>query len=607
MKYSDYFIDSLAELGYTHCFFVGGGNVMHLLESARTRMKCIAVVHEVSAGIAAEYFNVAKRNSNERAFAMVTAGPGATNIVSAIGAAWLESRELLVVGGQARTEFLSGPDIRQIGHQEIDGQAIVKPITKLSKRIEKPIGVQEIKALTDVSKAPRKGPIFLEVCLDVTATEVDPELLNKVTVSEKKSDSGKEKLTSTDIEKFKSLWSGTKRPLILVGGGFSFSKFQEIMPILEKLRIPVATTWNAIDYLDSSHELYAGRPNTYGMRWANAIIQQSDFVLAIGARLGLQQTGFAWEDFAPVGKVVRIEFDENELALNRPTTSLGLNYDSNMVTESVINLIASETTSENTFSEWTGYIKSLKSKLPLVEKATYQFEEFVNPFELINELGGFLNANDQVIPCSSGGSYTSMMQAFPHHVGQLLTNDKGLASMGYGLAGAIGTSLANPTKRTVLVEGDGGFAQNLSEVGTVANRKLNLKMFIFSNLGYASIRVTQKAYFAGNYLGCDSDTGLELPEWSEIFASYGIPSIEINKTLSGNSQAIKLLESSGPAAFIVKIHPDQSYLPKITSRVFSDGKMRSNPLHLMDPQLPIEIASEVFPYLPKNFQSIEVI
>ena len=145
MKYSDYFIDSLAELGYTHCFFVGGGNVMHLLESARTRMKCIAVVHEVSAGIAAEYFNVAKRNSNERAFAMVTAGPGATNIVSAIGAAWLESRELLVVGGQARTEFLSGPDIRQIGHQEIDGQAIVKPITKLSKRIEKPIGIQEIK------------------------------------------------------------------------------------------------------------------------------------------------------------------------------------------------------------------------------------------------------------------------------------------------------------------------------------------------------------------------------------------------------------------------------------------------------------------------------
>jgi acetolactate synthase-1/2/3 large subunit len=179
--------------------------------------------------------------------------------------------------------------------------------------------------------------------------------------------------------------------------------------------------------------------------------------------------------------------------------------------------------------------------------------------------------------------------------------------MGYGLAGAIGTSLANPTKRTVLVEGDGGFAQNLSEVGTVANRKLNLKMFIFSNLGYASIRVTQKAYFAGNYLGCDSDTGLELPEWSEIFASYGIPSIEITKTLSGNSEAIELLESSGPAAFIVKVHPDQSYLPKITSRVFSDGKMRSNPLHLMDPQLPIEISSEVFPYLPKNYQSIEVV
>ena len=133
MKYSDYFIESLVKAGYTHCFFVGGGNVMHLLESARTRMECIAVVHEVSAGIAAEYFNVANRENNKRAFALVTAGPGITNLVTAIAGSWLESRELLIVGGQARTEFMSNSAVRQIGHQQINGKAIIEPISKLSK------------------------------------------------------------------------------------------------------------------------------------------------------------------------------------------------------------------------------------------------------------------------------------------------------------------------------------------------------------------------------------------------------------------------------------------------------------------------------------------
>ena len=153
MKYSDYFIDSLVKAGYTHCFFVGGGNVMHLLESARTRMECIAVVHEVSAGIAAEYFNVANRESGKRAFALVTAGPGITNLVTAIGGAWLESRELLIVGGQARTEFLENTLVRQIGHQQIDGRAIINPISKCSVTITKPISSKNLSDFCNISKS----------------------------------------------------------------------------------------------------------------------------------------------------------------------------------------------------------------------------------------------------------------------------------------------------------------------------------------------------------------------------------------------------------------------------------------------------------------------
>jgi acetolactate synthase-1/2/3 large subunit len=603
MKYSDYFIDSLVKEGYTHCFFVGGGNIMHLLESARTRIECIAVVHEVSAGIAAEYFNVANRESDKRAFALVTAGPGITNLVTAIGGAWLESRELLIVGGQARTEFLENASVRQIGHQQINGRAIIEPISKCSLTITKPMSFKDISGFCNISKSGRKGPVFLEICLDVTAMEVSAESLdlNSVTLDTPYSldETG---ISPEEIEFLKELFQESERPLLLVGGGLDFSFFKEQIDELRSMGIPIATTWNAADYLDSDDPLFAGRPNTYGMRWANSVIQQSDLVVAIGARLGLQQTGFNWENFVPVGKIVRIDIDSNELNVNHPKSELTINVDAKIGFLSFMR-IAKESTPKKDLVSWRDFIQLLRSNLPTVEKATYQFEDYVNPFHLVAELGNLLTNEDAVIPCSSGGSYTSMMQTFSQKQGQLLTNNKGLASMGYGLAGAIGTAVANINKRTILVEGDGGFAQNLQELGTIRVRNLNLKMFIFSNLGYASIRVSQKAYFNGAYIGCDEATGVGLPKWAQFFKAYEIPSVEITSDLLSNEKALDLLKTEGPAAFIVNIHPDQSYLPKVTSKIFSDGKMRSNPIHLMDPPLSDEVSELVFRYLPTSLKS----
>ena len=599
MKYSDYFIDSLVELGYTHCFFVGGGNVMHLLESARTRLECIAVVHEVSAGIAAEYFNVAHRSDGKRAFALVTAGPGITNMATAIGGAWLESRELLVVGGQARTEFISHPEVRQIGHQQIDGRSIVEPMSKLSITITEPFSRNELKSVTDISKTGRKGPVFLEICLDVTAMEVDEEDLNNIPSSTPTMAKKEIESDNQAIEELVTLMKSSTRPLILVGGGLDFSHFKKLWHEIETLNIPVATTWNAADYLDSSHDLYAGRPNTYGMRWANTVIQQSDLLITFGARLGLQQTGFAWQEFVPEGKIIRIELDEKEIALKQPQTYLDIHMDAGKALSLMLAQINKINLKIDT-GNWLKFIKGVRESLPIVEDATFQYSDHVNPFELVSELSTLLSAEDKVIPCSSGGAYTTMMQAFEQKKGQLLTNNKGLASMGYGLAGAIGTSVAHPEGRTVLVEGDGGFAQNLSELGTVQNRELNLKIFIFSNMGYASIRVSQKAYFAGAYIGCDAATGVGLPDWERIFGAFGIPSIDVTGPLKENIQALDLLKKKGPAAFIIKVHPDQSFLPKVTSKIFSDGKMKSNPIHLMQPELPTELASQVFKYLPEE-------
>ena len=325
-------------------------------------------------------------------------------------------------------------------------------------------------------------------------------------------------------------------------------------------------------------------------------------MITLGARLGLQQTGFAWQEFVPVGKIVRIELDLNEIKLDQPKTYMDINMDAAKALSQILEIAEIESP-KNDYSEWRGFIKDLRAQLPVVESATFQYPEFANPFEFVAELSELLNKDDRIVACSSGGSYTTMMQVFAQKQGQLLTNNKGLASMGYGLAGAIGTALVEPTKRTVLVEGDGGFAQNLSELGTVQNRQLNLKLFIFSNKGYASIRVSQKAYFAGAYIGCDGETGVGLPNWGKAFEAYGIPSVEISGSISGNKEVLRLLNSDGPAAFIVNIHPDQSFLPKITSKISGDGKMKSNPIHLMDPQLDAELSQKVFKYLPDSLKA----
>ena len=170
-----------------------------------------------------------------------------------------------------------------------------------------------------------------------------------------------------------------------------------------------------------------------------------------------------------------------------------------------------------------------------------------------------------------------------------MVTNKGLASMGYGLSGAIGASVANKDKRVILVEGDGGFAQNIQEIGTVAINQLNLKIFIFDDSGYASIRATQKNYFKGSYVGCDIETGLGLPQWEKLFDAWNLPALRLNKDFESDSQFINLFESKGPAAFIVSIDPEQTYFPKISSQVTATGSMESAPLHKMTPPLPDEI------------------
>jgi acetolactate synthase-1/2/3 large subunit len=575
----------LRGLGYSHCFFVAGGNSMHLLDAARSSMKCIPFVHEVSASIAAEYFNEVATGSVSRAFVLVTAGPGITNAVTGVAGAFLESRELLVIGGQVKTSDLATSGLRQRGIQEIDGVALTAPISKMSIRLESPIVGQPLVDLLQSVSTGRPGPVFLEICLDVQGQKVNS--IPDDTSSAKPLPGPGE----NDLARVAEILASAQRPVLLIGGGFHRRNVEELERFLEIVEIPVMTTWNGADRISSVHELYFGRPNTWGQRSSNIILQQADVILALGTRLGLQQTGFNWKEFAPKSCVIQVDIDEAELKKGHPRIDLAICADANVVLNSLHRM------GRRSWPDWTSFAQHVRNLLPLSESSNRQNPNFLNTFDFVLELSEHTDERDIVVPCSSGGAFTVMMQAFQQKAGQRIVTNKGLASMGYGLAGAIGASLAAPERRVVLVEGDGGFSQNLQELATVSRNRLNLKIFLFINNGYASIRMTQLNYFRGEYLGCDEESGLGFPNWERLAATYQMECIRMNSELWENDSVLKAWESTRPVIFLVPVDPEQTYFPKIASKVRGDGSMVSSPLHEMSPELNDELTREVFRYL----------
>ena len=575
-KYSDQFVAWLSDAGYTHCFFVPGGNVMHLVESASKKFICVSFIHEVGCAIAAEYFNETSGGPN-KAFVLVTAGPGLTNTITGIAAAWVEGRELLIVGGQAKSSELSGAKYRQIGFQEFDGISLCESITKESYLINKQVKQSEILRLIELTRADRKGPVFLEFCLDVSMLPADEKLNDQKEFKKEIS-----QFEILEMPKIISLLKNSSRPIILIGGetprNYDLIDFKQI-------GIPMATTFNGADRVGIEYEYYAGRPNWYGSRWSNLLLQQADLIIAVGARLGLMQVGYNWKNFAPRAQIVQVFSDEIEMSKNFPRVDFKIVSRSDVFLDQMkaeLKFLDVER-----FEEWRKFVVNLRTELAFPETVNFSRPEFVEPLRFIFDLvNTATNSNDVIIPCSSGeASYVGPMRMILNKEGQLIVTNNAMASMGYGLSGAIGASLANLEKRVILFEGDGGFAQNLQELSTVKTNNLNIKIFLMNNGGYMSIKQNQKNVFNGHYIGCDSASGLEMPNWEFIAKAFGLKYFRLDRFSLNSSEFQNLLKLKEAIFFDVQIDPEQTYYPKITSFKNTNGQMESNPIHIMEPSL----------------------
>jgi acetolactate synthase-1/2/3 large subunit len=591
-KYSDDFMDWIKEAGFTHCFFVAGGNAMHLIESASSRFECIPFINEIGAGIAAESFNEICAEE-KRAFVLVTAGPGLTNLTTAVASSWVDRRELLVVGGQAKSTNLSRGLVRQIGFQEIDGVAILKPITKVSVLIDHQIGKEEIWSYLQKGKSAPKGPVFLEVCLDISMQQTNEELLvkNRMPENSLKVDS----VDTLELQEIINKLTSARRPIVLIGGGVNRNTCSPHLNKLMSLGIPIATTFNGADRIGFDYEYFAGRPNWYGSRWANLIVQQSDLVIAIGARLGLMETGYNWEEFAPQAQIIQVEIEQNEISKGHPRVNQQVNMDPDVF----LNLFGKklDEISRLDIAGWQALVTKIKGKLVGSEAINTADEGYVEYAGFVQDVTSKLGIHDNVNPCSSGGNFESFGKVMINKAGQKWVTSPGLASMGFGLSGGIGMALAYPDRRTLVFEGDGGLAQNLQEFGVVRSNNLNLKIFIADNGNYGSIKAHQKSAFNNHYIGCDKETGLWLPNWEVIAKAFDIPAMTISTNDYESDEFSELFNSSSPAIFVIKVDPDQVIYPKIISTRNAQGEVISNPLHMMEPPLDQDLMVELCPHL----------
>ena len=591
-KYSDVIADLLVKNGYTTVFFVAGGNIMHLIESFSHKMKMIPVMHEVNAVIATDYFNASKVTNSGKALALVTVGPGVTNTATGIVGSYIDSREVLLIGGQVKSSDLKKLSQRQNGIQEADGIALLNSFTKNAIRLQTPLSIEGLESLIAESKSGRPGPVYLEICLDVQAAPVSANFEKSTTADVNQSAN---ELSKNELDYICHSIEKAKRPLFLIGSGVPRQAALDCMKLFEEIRIPLATTWAGIDRVPANHHLYAGRPNTYGQRWANIYMQQADLLIVLGSSLGLQQTGFNTAEFLPNGKIIHLDIDPTVLNDSPFKEKYNIQTDLTVSLRGMLKRISEGSVDFEVRAEWLRFKEELLQLLPLVETQTENSKGFINPFHFIMTLSELTTYEHAIVNCSSGGTCTSFMQTFQNQKDQIILSSKGLGSMGIGPGGAIGMQIATG-KRTLLFDGDGGFIQNSQELGVISARNLPIKMFIFSNDGYASIRTSQKKYFSGNYVGCDAATGLGFPDL-ELFASaFNVNFLRLSKEIDWDL-VIGIINDQKPWLVEVKIDPEQEFLPKINSRITQSGSMESNPLHIMWPDIDSQVSSIVFPYL----------
>ena len=602
-RVADYIADFVADLGVEHVFLLPGGGAMYLVDAAGKcpRLTVVACLHEQAAAIAAEAY--ARINENI-GVAIVTTGPGATNAITAVAGAWIESVPMMIISGQVkRADMLRDSPLRQNGVQEVDIVRIVKSITKYAVTVERPEDIRiEMERAAHFARDGRAGPVWIDVPLDVQGAPVDPAALPRWQM---KSPDVPLQFLIPQIEQIQKLLCQAERPLLLAGHGVRLAGGARLFgQLAEKLGIPVTTTWNALDLLPYDHPLLVGRPGVVALRAPNFAVQNCDLLISIGCRLDNVITAYNPSGFARGAKKVVVDVDRHEINKLDMDIALAIEGDAKSFLKEWLG--TKESCTYPDWEDWRARCADWKRRYQVNEGAPFPPRGPISHYQLMDALSDAIPENTCISTGSSGLAVEAFYTVFRNKPGQRVFLTSGLGAMGYGLPAAIGACFSNGCRPMVAVESDGSLQLNIQELATLRAFNLPICLIVMNNNGYASIRNTQRNYFNGRFVGTGPEAGLLLPDLEKVAATYDLPFLRIAVPSELQPKLQQALSQPRPMLVDVQLTPDEALAPKVSAILRPDGSIISMPLEDMSPLLSLEqLRTEML--IPLSPQSLEAI
>ncbi len=580
MRLADFVIEFLEKKKIETVFTVSGGGSIFLCDALykAKKIKYISCHHEQAVSYAAESYSRAK---NKPGAAIVTTGPGGTNTASGVACCWIDSVPVIFISGQVfLNQTIGNSGQRQMGVQEFDIVNMVKSSTKYAVMIKKADTIKyHLEKAYHICQEGRPGPVWIDIPANIQNAKINPKKLISYKIKNKIK---KNFILNKKIKKIAKLFLKYDRPMLHIGHGVKISKGEKYLrKIVDKHHIPFALTWNASDLIESNHPSYVGRPGAFAERGSNFITQNCNLYISIGTRLPFMVTGYNSTDFARKAKKIMVDIDKVEINNCNVKLDEKINCDASYFLKTLLKYLPNEI---NLSKKWLKYCKNIRKKYPIVLNKFKTQKKSVNSYHFVDILSDLLNKKD-VIVTDMGLSFVGTHQTFKIKKGQKLYTNSGHAPMGWGLPAAVGACYASKKRRIICLAGEGGLQMNIQELATVMHNKLPIKIFIFNNGGYLTIKQTQQLGFNGRIMGSNFKSGLSFPDYKKISESHRIKYTEIKNNINLKDKIKKVLVGSKPEICELKLDHNQEQMPKAINKRIPGGKTVPTKLEDMYPFL----------------------
>lgn len=582
MKLSDYVVEFLRQREVQDVFLLSGGGIMHLLDSLakEERIHKYYNLHEQASGFAADGY---AQYANKLGVVFATTGPGATNVVTALASAHIDSTPLLVVSGQVRRDTITTlPGVRQTGAQEVGIIPIVSSVTKYAVTVMEPSEIRYVmERAVHTALHDRPGAVWVDIPLDVQVAEIDPESLRPYVPEVAPSSAG-----ADEMAEIAAMLAAARRPVILAGSGVMLAGTRDsFVQMVNELRIPTVTSRRARRLFHRGNDRYFyGSAGMVAPRYANYVLQNADFLLVIGSGLRYYLTAYNEENFAPHAKKVIVNIHGPETEKLRMTVEKAVTMDAGAFIAAFQDVC--RTRPLPAWDGWTSYADAMREKYPPLAEVIPHADGLTDGYMVTKYINEYAGADDVYVASPSAFAYG--YNVYELHDGQDYICPVGLGSMGTGLPSAIGACIAAGKKRTILGEGDGSLQHNIQELALLREYELPIKIFIDSNNGYRQIYTMQQTHFAGRLAGCTPESGVGMPDLRSIAEAYGLDYYEIARADETEEIVRRALADNEPAIINMISSPAVEFVPIIKSRIGADGKMISSKLEDLYPFLPEE-------------------